>query len=714
MGIRIKQNDSTDCGAACLVSIGNHFGLRLPIAKIRQMAGTDQRGTNLLGLISAAEQLGFAAKGVRTKMDDLGEVPLPAIAHIIVGQKFHHFVVVYRICRKYVRIMDPSTGKMRNVQKKEWADVWTGIFLLVAPSADFKRGNHTVSVYRRFWSLLRPHRSVLLHALIGAVLYTILGLSVSIYIQKITDYVLIDGNRNLLNLLSVVMVGLLLMQLLIGYTKSIFIVKTGQKIDAQLILGYFGHLMRLPQQFFDTMRVGEMLSRIGDAVKIRVFINEAAIHLFVNLFIVIFSFALMYTYYWKLALMMSLIIPLYLTIYLITNYLNKRRERMLMERAAELESQFVTSLTAIRTVKQFGLQRFTQWKTEGKFINLLEATYYSAVNGVFSATSADFVNRVFTIALLWLGSLFVIDRLITPGELLSFYAIIGYFTGPASALINMNKTIQNAIIAADRLFEIMDLEPERSEGIVLKPDMMGDIQFRAVRFRYGSRKEVFHQLDLTLRQGRCTAIVGESGSGKSTIASLLQNLYDLNGGQILIGSYDLAYVCNHNLRQLVSVVPQRLDLFAGNVVDNIAIGESEPDLRKIVDICRRLGLMSFIEGLPNGFDTDIGENGNQLSGGQRQRLAIARALYRSPQILILDEATSALDSTSEAYVQKEVRRLQLEGMTIIIITHRLNTIVHADHIVVLEKGKVCEQGCHPVLISKKGKYFNLWEKQFSS
>ena len=708
----IKQHDITDCGAACLASIAAHYQLQLPIARIRQMAGTDKKGTNLLGMIQAAEKLGFSAKGVRADLENLLEVPTPTVAHVVVKKHLHHFVVIYQVTKDYVKVMDPGPGKMVKVPMAEWEEMWTGILLLIAPDEDFEKGNEKIAVSRRFWALLRPHRSILTQALFGAVIYTVLGLSTSIYIQKITDFVLIDGNTNLLNLLSMGMLILLAIQVFIGTTKSLFVVKTGQQMDAQLILGYYKHLLKLPQQFFDTMRVGEIISRIGDAVKIRAFINDVAINLIVNLMIIVFSFALMFTYYWKLAVVMALIIPLYAGIYYLTNRFNRRRERQMMERAADLETQLVESLNAVKTIKQFGLENFANLKTENRFVSLLDTTYKSALNGIFSGTSSELASRVFTIVLLWVGAGFVINRHITPGELLSFYALIGYFTGPASSLIGMNKVIQNAMIADDRLFEIIDLEIEDDTNkLHLEQEMVGDIHFKKVQFTYGSRKEVFEDLSIRIPGGQLTAIVGESGSGKSTIAALIQKMYPLNGGHVLIGNYDLQHISNRSLREQISIVPQQLDLFAGNIIENIAIGESDPDIKRIIDICEQLGLLTFIEELPNGFETYIGENGASLSGGQRQRLAIARALYRDPTILILDEATSALDSKSEAYVQETIQRLRQAGKTIIIIAHRLSTVMAADQILVLENGHLQEQGQHDYLVQQGGIYAKLWERQ---
>ncbi|MBX2915351.1 MAG: peptidase domain-containing ABC transporter [Cyclobacteriaceae bacterium] len=712
-GIKVKQRDITDCGAACLASIAANYELKLPVSRIRQLASTDKKGTNVLGLIEAANKLGFDTKGVRGEFDSLFKIPKPAIAHVILKEVLHHYLVIYTTNPKHIEVMDPADGQLHRYSHEVFKKIWTGVLVLMLPNQSFETGNTKVSVGTRFWQLIYPHRAIMLQALFGALVYTVIGLSTSIYVQKIIDYVLIDGNRNLLNIMSVAMIALLVVQIFIGASKSVFTLRTGQMIDAQLILGYYKHLLKLPQQFFDTMRVGEIISRINDAVKIRAFVNDVLINVAVNIFILILAFALMFTYYWKLALVILLIIPFYSIIYFITNKLNKKVERKLMENSAELESQLVESLNPVHTIKSFGLESFTNLKTEVRFITLLKTVYQSGINSIFTGNSSEFFSRLFTIVLLWVGAGYVLDNEITPGELLSFYALIAYFTGPVSSLIGMNKTIQNAVIAADRLFEIMDLEREKDENKVkLTPELIGDIQFKNVNFRYGSRVTVFQNLTVQFPKGKVTAIVGESGSGKSTLMAMLQNLYPLQSGSVSIGDYDLKYIENESLRSMIGVVPQKIDLFAGNVVDNIAVGDYQPDMKKIITICNALGIMEFIEKLPNNFSTYLGENGATLSGGQKQRIAIARALYKDPEILILDEATSSLDSASERYVQRMIEVLRSREKTVMIIAHRLSTVYQADKIVVLDKGEVVEAGVHSDLLNKQGHYFNLWKQQF--
>jgi ABC-type bacteriocin transporter len=710
--IKVKQRDSTDCGAACLASVAAHYHLLMPVARIRQLASTDQKGTNVLGLIEAAQKLGFQAKGVKGTFDSLTKIPKPAIAHVLMKGSLHHYVVMYDISKKHIVVMDPADGRMHKKTHDEFRQEWTGVLVLLLPDETFQIGNPKASVIQRFEQLLRPHRAVLMQTLFGAIIYTLLGLTTSIYVQKIIDNVLPEANQNLLNLLSMVMLLLLVLQLFIGTVKSFFNFKTGQRMDAALILGYYKHLLKLPQSFFDTMRVGEIVSRINDAVKIRTFINDTAMNLIVSVLTIFFSFGLMFTYYWKLALVLILVIPLYTVIYLIANRVNRKNQRRLMEDSAELESQLVESLNAMSTIKRFGLEEYAGYKTETRFVRLLQTIFRSGSSSIYIGNISELISRLFTIILLWVGGWFVLHNEITPGELLSFYALIGYFTGPAADLVGANRTIQDALIAADRLFEIMDLERETTQDkITLKPDMVGDITFQNVSFRYGSRATVFEDLTLTFSVGRITAVVGESGSGKSTLLSLLHGLYPIQKGSIHIGDYDIKHLNTISLRQVVSVVPQKIDLFGGNVLENIALGEPEPDLQRIIGICRQLGISEFIEKLPDGFHTHLGENGSLLSGGQKQRIAIARALYRNPEILIFDEATSALDSVSEQFVQKTIQQLRSSGKTIIIIAHRLSTVRQADKIIVLENGKVSEEGTHYELLQQGKIYQHFWKQQ---
>lgn len=714
-GIKIKQLDITDSGAACLASVCAYYGLQVPIMKIRIYAFTDQKGTNILGMVEAAQRLGLSAKGVKGPYDALTSIPLPAIALVVVKDVLRHFVVIYKVSSKGVTYMDPGDGKMHKVTRVKFEKMWTNILILLQPSECFEPGKEKTSVAMRFLQLLAPHKSMMHQALFGALVYSILGLSVSVYVGKITDYVLVDENVNLLNLMGIIMIVLLVLRTFIGCMKSVIALKTGQRIDAALILGYYKHLLRLPQQFFDTMRVGEIISRVNDAVKIRNFINNVSLDLMVNMMILCFTVVLMFVYSWQLALITLASAPLFFVIFWAFNRLNRKYQRRIMESSADLEAQLVESLNSISTIKRFGIEEFANIKTENKFVQLLRNTFRSVQGSILAGNGVQFISTGVTIAVLWIGSTLVIDQSITPGTLMLFYSLVGYVISPISSLITANQTIQDALIAAERLFQIMELEMEDKEMLTydVEPWMIeGGITFDKVSFRYGSRKQVFDKLSLKIEAGKTTAIVGESGSGKTTLISLIQHLYAVQDGEIDIGSHNIVHITTRSLRQYIATVPQQVELFAGSVVENIALGDFEPNMKKVDEIVCLLGLKDFIDRLPNGYQTLIGEHGASLSGGERQRIAIARALYKNPSILIFDEATSSLDSISEKYVKTTLDMLAKQGKTIIVIAHRLSTVKTADHIFVLEQGKVAEEGNHKSLLAQKGIYSRLWHEQF--
>ena len=364
-----------------------------------------------------------------------------------------------------------------------------------------------------------------------------------------------------------------------------------------------------------------------------------------------------------------------------------------MESNSDLESQLVESVNSISTIKRFGVEEYTNLKTEVRFVHLLKNTYRSVYSLIITQNCLQFICTGITVIVLWTGSNMVIHKELTPGELMIFYSLTNYIVSPVSVLISSNQSIQNALIASDRLFQIMDLEREQTDTnkIELTPDMIGNIVFDHVSFGYGTSKEVFEDLNLTIEKGKTTAFIGESGSGKSTIASLIQHIYPIQKGHIRIGNYSLSQIDNQSLRRQIGCVPQQIELFAGTIIENIALGDLNPDLKKIYDLIDELGLKSMIEELPNGLNTQIGENGHSLSGGERQRIAIARALYKEPEILIFDEATSSLDIISENYIKQTLKNLAEKGKTIILIAHRLNTIKDAHRVIRLKKGLVLSQ-----------------------
>lgn len=708
-GVKVKQHDITDCGAACLASISAYFGLRFPIARIRQFASTDQQGTNVLGMIQAAQKLGLDAKGVKGNFEALKDAPFPIIAHVKVNDgNLLHFIVIYKHYKKHLLVMDPAVGKLEKMTHDHFQEIWSGIIILVNKSERFVEGNRKQSVYYRFWFLLKPHKTVLLQAIFAALFFSILGLATSIYVEKLVDFVFVDGNVRLLNLMSIIMLFVLVLRFYFGYIKSYFLTHTGQKIDVVLMNSYYKHLMHLPQQFFDSMQTGEIISRINDAAKIRNFINNVLLELLVNVMILVFSISLMFVYSWKLSLLSLICVPGFIGIYYWMNKSNKKHLRKVMESSAEMESQLFESINTLSTVKKFRLENLTATKTEVKFVKVLNNVFSVQMVNIFSGNAIGFISGLTTLVILWVGTIFVLNLEMTSGELMSFYSVLGYTIGPIVGLITINQTVQDALIASDRLFQILDLESEVNDGkIELKSEMISEIKFEHVCFSYGSRQQVFNDLNFQINKNELIAIVGESGSGKTTITSLLMHIYAPNSGKIEIGGVDLNHFSNESIRKMIGIVPQKIELFSGTLLENLILDDEDPSMTKLMRLFQQLNLVDFLKKLPDGFYTKVSENGTNFSAGEKQRLAIARTLYYNPEVIIFDEPTSSLDSKSETIVMNTILKLKEIGKTVIIITHKYHKLEFMDKIIVLRNGEIVEFGTHDSLMSSKGEFYLL-------
>jgi ATP-binding cassette subfamily B protein len=712
MKLSVQQYDKTDCGAACLASVARFYRLKLPLWDIRRQAGTNKGGTSAYGLVKAAESIGFDAKGVQVELADLQDIPLPAIAHLRLASGTHHFVVIYKVGKNKVKVMDPAVGRMQVLSRDNFSQRWTGVAILLIPSADFSSGNKTVSNLRRFWSVIRPHRSVFLQSGFGALAFSFLGLSMAFYIQNLTDFVLVGHNQNLLHLLGIIMLAIFVVQLLIGVLQSWFVLRVSQNIDTSLISGYFRHLIKLPQKFYDTMRIGELISRVNDAVKIRNFINQVAVEAVVDGLIIIIAFLVMMVFSIKLALLAYAVIPVYLLLFFITNSVNRRLERAKMEETAELEVQLVESLRAVKTIKQMGAEEHFADHVDVRLVKVLEQVYRSGKLDIFTGSGMQFINRVLTLAILWAGAGLVIETELSSGQLMSFFAISAYFTGPVARLAAINKSVHGALIAMDRLFELLELKQEAEEKLTIQfaHEDAGDIVFSEVNFSYTLEQELFENFNFTLKSNTISVLLGDSGCGKSTIGALMQGLYPLKGGKISIGGNDISHIRLSELRKVVGIVPQHIELFAGNVIENIALGDATPDIKRVRQIIHQLKLEETIEQLPEGMYTWLGENATQLSGGQRQRLAIARVLYLNPQIYIFDEATSFLDDRSESVVKELILNLKASGKTIVMVAHRMSVIDIADEVFVFGKGEIIQSGRVAALkADKEGRFYEMWK-----
>ena len=710
----VRQNDGSDCGAAALATVALHYRMRVGLERIRDLAGTDRVGTTLWGVAQAAEKLGFSTKAVKGPFEALPQLPLPAIAHITNQDGDGHFVVLHRATRKGVILADPARGLQR-LARDEFNDCWSGNLLLLTPEPTTGRragDSAPVRPWRRFIGLLACHRAVFVEAFCCALLMTLLGISTSYFVQHLVDAVLVRSETRLLNALGFGMLLIVLFRTLFGVLRQYLLAHVGRKVDLTLIAGYARHILNLPLQFFEMRRVGEILSRVNDAAKVRDAVSGTTLTLAVDGVLVLLSLVVLWMYDAPLAAAATLFVPVLIGSVAVHHSGVKRRSREAMENAARYSSHLVEDVSGVETVKAFGLEADRAEEGESRLVRLVQNVFSLEKMGISMSGAGTFVTGIAGITILWYGGHRVIDGALTIGQLMFFYTLLGYMLEPLERLASVNLQLQDALVAVDRLYQVLDVEtePHNSENKVTLERLSQGIELQDVGFKYGCRSNVLDQVNMRIPAGQTVAIVGESGCGKSTLLKLLMRFYAPTQGQMLIDGVDARDVDLDSLRSRIGLVSQDPYIFNGTIRDNIVLGQPDATMRQIVEACRAAGLDEFISQLPERYETMIGERGANLSGGQRQRLAIARALLRKPDLLIFDEATSHLDTATERAIQRSLTTA-LKGRTVVLVAHRLSTIRQADAIYVMDAGTIVEAGTHDELLRRSGKYSALWRAQ---
>jgi ATP-binding cassette subfamily B protein len=719
----VRQRDDADCGPAVLATVARHYRLPLSVARIRDVAGTDLGGTNLLGLATAAGSLGFHASAVRAQWEHLLQaVNLPAVAHVINGQGLGHFVVLHRVSPKAVVVADPAGG-VEEWTKERFLARWRihpsgeglephGVLLLLHPTPAMRRTEAASSTLSRLWSLVSPQLTLVFEAFLCALLTSVLALGSAFFVQILIDYVLVHEKTRLLDMLALGMGCLVLFRIAFGVLRQYLLVHLAQKIDLELMLGYYSHLLKLPLRFFRARRVGELLSRMNDAQRIRAFIGSTTLGLLLDGVMFVFASTIMFVSHWQLTALVFAAVPVFVvTVSLMTRAV-QRAEREQMEAGAEVEAHLVESLTGIATLKSFAAEPLARQRNEQGAVRMMKAGFRSAMIGASAGSIGALLSALTSVLVLWYGGHQVLGGTLSIGQLMFFNAMLASLLGPMERFADFVVAMQESLIALDRLGEILDLEPEQKADArtVCPRQVRGEFRIEGMTFAYGHRPPVLNGINLTIPAGSTVALVGESGSGKTTLANLLSRFDEPLEGRILLDGVDLRDWDLHALRRVMGIVPQETVVFRGKVRENIALGHPEASLDQIMEAARRANAHDFISRLPGRYETLIGERGVDLSGGQRQRLAIARALLHDPEILILDEATSNLDSEAELAIQNTLHQAR-QGKSIILVAHRLSTVMHADLIVVLQQGVIVEQGTHAALIDRRGKYFSMWQRQ---
>ena len=708
----VRQADQSDCGAAALATVLLHHRRPVPLQRLRDLAGTDRIGTNLRGLVEAAEPLGLTARAVKGPYDALPQVPVPAIAHTRTAEGLGHFVVIHKATAKGVVIADPGRGVER-LSRDEFCRRWTGYLLLVEPAKAPAVGTgKPVRPWRRFAALLAGHRPLLAEAVVCALVMTVLGVSTSYFVQHLVDSVLPRGERRLLHAMGIGMVLVVLVRAVFGLLREYLLAHVGRQVDLALIAGYARHVLRLPVRFFEARQVGEVISRVHDAAKVREAVSGTAVAALVDGLLVLLLTAILFLYDASLALAAVAFVPVLVLGVLAHHPAARRRSRDAMEEAARFSARVVEDVSGVETVKAYGAERARAEAAEDCLVGLTRSVFGLQKLAMSTNAVALLVTAVAGVVVLWYGGFRVLDGALTIGELMFFYSLLGFVLGPLERLASVNLKLQDALVAVDRLYQVLDLEaePVGEPGKARFAGVRDAIELHGVGFRYGCRAKVLDGVNLRVPAGQTVALVGESGSGKSTLLKLLLGYYPPTEGQIRIDGVDLRDIELGSLRDGVALVSQEPFVFNGTLRENVAVARPGATLAEVAAAVRAAGLEEFVNELPERYETVIGERGSNLSGGQRQRLAIARALLRRPDFLIFDEATSHLDTATERAIQQSLRTV-LAGKTVLLVAHRLSTVKDADRICVLHRGRVAEEGTHAELLAMGGRYAALWRAQ---
>lgn len=701
----IRQHSEEDCGAACLSAIARYHGRRFSISHIRELVGTGQQGTTLLGLSQGAEALGYCARSVRTSPEILNrieEAPLPAIIH---WQGYHWVVLYGRRGRRYV-VADPAVG-LRFLSKGELAIAWNDwVMLLLDPDPVrlYAQPNEDSNSWGRLLRRILPYTDILIEAFLCALFVGMLSLSSPFLVQILTDDVLVRGDMQLLTAVVIAVMVMNLISSSLSLVQSYLVAHFAQRFQLGMVLEFGRQILRLPLSYYEARRSGEIVSRLADIQEINQLVSQVVVSLPSQVFVGLVSLVFMLFYSVKLTIA-ALLVGMLMTASTFT-FLPALQQKIRSTLVLEAENQgvLVESFKGALTMKTTGAMPQFWEEFQSRFsrhaTNLLGTTQIGIINSVFS----KFVSDMGSVGLLWLGSTLVIGQELSIGQLLSFNGMNHNFLALISLLVGLVNQYAQARTATQRLNEVVRAIPEdagdRQRADIVLPDDT-DILCSHISFHYPGRMELLEDFSLTLPGGRVIALIGQSGCGKSTLAKLIAGLYPLQSGNIRLGMYNLRDLSLECLRRQVVLVPQDAHFWSRSILENFRLGAPHLSLEQIVYACQLTDADEFISRLPDKYQTILGEFGANISGGQRQRLAIARAILHNPPILILDESTAGLDPVSEAQVLDRLLTHR-RGKTTILISHRPSVIHCADWLVLLEQGRLKLQGVRSLLANQPG------------
>jgi len=703
------QLDQSDCGVACLLSLIQYYGGTSSLEKLRELSGTTKQGTTLLGLYQTANQLGFTAQGNEADIQALIDHGEPLILHVIMDNKMQHYVVCYGYEKKHFLIGDPANGIV-NYSKDALEAIWvTKTCLTLSPNNNFVKATETKKSKKKwFLQLIKDDTQLLIISVVLGIGIAPLGMAMSVFSQKLIDDIL--PSKDMLKLISGIGLLTFLLLVRIGFStvRELMLIRQSKDFNNRIIDSFYTSLLHLPKPFFDTRKIGELVARLNDTNRVQSVIKLIASNFVIDILVVIVSFGFLFFYSWQVGIIAMISIPIYFfIIYRFNNNIIKAQKEV-MQGYALNESNYINSMQGITTIKNFNKQSFFQKMNQLVFGNFQNKIVNLGKINVRLSLFAGFSGVLFLMAILSFTSLKVFQKEMQLGELMAVLGIAGSLLPSITNLALISIPFNEAKIAFNRMFEFTSISKEKQGTISLIE--FESLEISNLSFRFAGRSQLLKNIHLSVKRGQLNAIVGESGSGKSTIGQILQKFYDFENGNIFINkTINFRELQLNDWRYLVGVVPQEITIFNGNVLDNMLLGEEDTP-EKILSFFKEYGFEEFINNLPQGFATILGEEGINLSGGQKQLIALARVLYKKPQFLILDEATAAMDKKTEEFCIQLISKIK-NNMGILFISHRLETLKkYADIIYVLENGEIITQGNHHQLLKTDNFYSNFWKE----
>ena len=678
------------------------------LESLRELTGTSRTGTTLLGLYQACPQLGLKAGAYEATIEQLKETPHPAILHVLIDNRLLHYIVCWGWEEKEEAFLvaDPA-NETKWMTTEELESIWQSKALLLVEGTEenfIVQQDQNREKRNWIWQLIEADVNILVVALFLGLILSVLGLSMSVFSQRLLDEILPSGDRLRLFAGIGILAFLLLAKGLLGYVRQTFLIRQSRDFNIRIINKFYGALLYLPKAFFDNRKTGDLIARMNDTSRIQRTLSHLAANVMIDVLMILVAAVAIMTYSWYLGALSLLALPLYFGL---TWHFHKpivTGQKQVMASHAQNESHYVDSIQGIGDIKVYNKER--------QFAELTQTVYAHFQGSIFGlgkvqihfSLLAEIAGTLLLVGiLLWSGAL-VLNETLTAGALIAIMQLTGMLMGSAGQLALTYIQIQEAKVAFDRMYEFASLKGEKTLDSPEKeaPILLKSLEVSNLSFRFPGRARLLENISLRVEKGECVALLGESGSGKSTLMQVLQGFYTPEEGEVLLNGFPMVSYSLSAYRQCLGVVSQDIKIFNGTVLDNILLGEIPEDPENLAQLpglltLQSYGFDSFFSQLPQGLGTIVGEEGINLSGGQKQMLAFARALFRQPQLLLLDEATAAMDRKLRNFVMDLLKSLKSE-MGILLLTHEIGIAKRADRLYILEDKKIGSVGSHDELI----------------